>query len=143
MSLLFPYRKYSDDSFQDFNFIRKDKTGDTRALIIRGPEKIKPHGTLVYRAKLGVMPNSHADTDLKHEEDVVCKLILKDMTAISMLYNEVEAYAQLSTLQGMYIPRFIGLFEGSIRGMRACCLVLGDCGFPLRVSFGRTPWTFR
>ena len=88
--------------------------------------------TLVYRGSL--VGNDSRDDDIK----VVAKLstTFSTMEERQEYRDEAAIYEnQLSDLQGHIIPRFYGLFSGSIAGTERLCLVLEDCGVSVP-SFG-------
>lgn len=52
--------------------------------------------------------------------------------SIAILRLEAEIYDKLEALQGEYIPKCYGLFEGEFKNGYCACLVLSDCGEPLK-----------
>lgn len=60
---------------------------------------------------------------------VVCKLAGHAKGALNRFRNEAEFYeTNLCDLQGHCIPRFYGLYQGSLLFGDAVCMVLEDCG---------------
>lgn len=61
---------------------------------------------------------------------VVCKLAVAPSQRLESRYHrEASVYENhLHELQGRYIPKFYGLYTGTLRSNPALCLLLEDCG---------------
>lgn len=64
------------------------------------------------------------------EIKVVCKLSVAPSLQVERRYqHEASVYEnELHELQGRYIPKFYGLYTGTLRSSPAMCLLLEDCG---------------
>lgn len=133
MSVLkFPTHWYcfEDPEGQFYDFIRKDDDHDGRPLefVAEVSDRLHKGNSQVFRATL---TSSNDKTPL----DVVCKIVYGGR-AIRRLRTEAGYYChQLKQVQGTYVPRFRGLFEGETDEGLTACLVLDYCGKPLRTEF--------
>ncbi|KAJ3537305.1 hypothetical protein NM688_g6712 [Phlebia brevispora] len=77
------------------------------------------------------------DTPLR----VVCKLIQESPKSNpAWLDHEAAVYEnKLADLQGICVPRFYGLFTGTIADKPASCIILEDCGVALQGYFSAYP----
>ena len=61
--------------------------------------------------------------------DVVCKLARKTDKSHKRFQREADVYmTKLRDMQGLFIPRFYGLYIGDISGEPTICIILEDCG---------------
>ncbi|KAJ3559733.1 hypothetical protein NM688_g149 [Phlebia brevispora] len=74
----------------------------------------------------------------KKQLNVVCKMIRDTETdnRAKYLVREATAYSKnLEELQGICVPKFYGLYVGDIYEEPASCIILEDCGVPLKEQF--------
>ena len=80
---------------------------------------------------------------------VVCKLRMSTDPPVFTKYNrrlrhEADIYeTKLQDMQGSFIPKFYGLFTGSVASKTAICILLEDCGVCVGMSFGAIPFLWR
>ncbi|KAL6298898.1 hypothetical protein BKA93DRAFT_743304, partial [Sparassis latifolia] len=74
--------------------------------------------------------------------DIVCKVGFGKRSRNS-LQAEANIYIHLKDLQGIAIPRYVGLFQGEMEDGRCACLVREYCGERLRKPLCGTKWDFR
>lgn len=97
----------------------------------------KKRDMVIYRAKL------HSDEIPNSPISVVCKCAYGP--SMKSLSQETEVYqTKLNDLQGFYIPRFLGLYNGQHPdGYTVTIMVLSDEGRPVSVMLRYTPLYFR
>ena len=122
------------DNTEDATFARGPHTftleaGDPRAspgesLTFRATKSIHRGHSRVFR---GLLSGGEY-----HNVKVVCKLATMTEKTRRRFQREAEVYqTKLRDMQAYYIPRFYGLYTGSILHEPTVCLVLEDCGTSL------------
>lgn len=105
-----------------------------RELVFRSAEKIYENDASVFRGTL----SRYSGEDVT----VVCKLEASEV-AVRCLRHEATMYeTKLRDMQGRYIPRFYGLYLGTIASEPAACLILEDCGITVG-DFSKIPLLWR
>lgn len=92
-----------------------------KKLIFRCTELLTSGEKSVYR---GVLEGYYSE-----EIDAICKLAVNPRRDLQDGFeNEARAYQTLRDLQGRHIPKFYGLYEGTVKRDRAVCIIMEDCG---------------
>ena len=94
-------------------------------------ERMKFHATqLIAEGSSRVFRGILSGDGVEEPVKVVCKLSVAPSSQVERMYrHEASVYEKyLYELQGRYIPKFYGLYTGTLRANPAVCLLLEDCG---------------
>jgi len=135
-TLKFPNQDPRGDEPATWTMRRIDDPGYGVELVARTITRIHGGHSTVYRATVDRLGDDPCTAD------VVCKVVTGRRN-IDRLKHEAEIYHDLEELQGIYVPKCVGLFQGELEDGLSACLMTLYCGPTLDKDISYTSWDFR